>query len=136
MCFTGNAGEEVFLHTRKPLKRICAHIGRSFEAAMLHYDTHTPARPREHKSLFRPDGAPLLTQEQNLATGVYISERLGALSVTKSGVAVIFIPLSYRSPKSRARVRWPDRSQNYRKHADAGPNAASHRLKSKGSRDT
>jgi hypothetical protein len=34
---------------------------------MLHYDTRTPARLREHKGCCRPDGTPLLTQEQRLS---------------------------------------------------------------------
>jgi Sulfotransferase family len=59
--------EDLILNTRETLERICAHIGLSFDGAMLSYYTRTQARLREHKRRFRPDGTPLLTQEQRLS---------------------------------------------------------------------
>ena len=58
--------EDLILNTRETLERICAHAGLSYDERMLSYYTRAPARLREHKGRRRPDGAPLLTQEQRL----------------------------------------------------------------------
>lgn len=58
--------EDLILNTRETLERICAHVSLSYEDGMLSYYTRTPERLREHKGRSRPDGTPLLTQEQRL----------------------------------------------------------------------
>lgn len=58
--------EDLILNTRAALEHVCAHSGLSYDDAMLSYYTRTPTRLREHKGRMRPDGTPLLTQEQRL----------------------------------------------------------------------
>lgn len=58
--------EDLILHTREVLERVCAHVSLRYEDAMLSYYTRTPERLREHKGRSRPDGTPLLTQEERL----------------------------------------------------------------------
>jgi hypothetical protein len=58
--------EDLILNTQLVLEQVCAHSGLNYDNAMLNYYTRTPARLREHKARVRPDGIPLLTQEQRL----------------------------------------------------------------------
>jgi hypothetical protein len=58
--------EDLILHTRETLERICAHIGLGYDERMLSYHTRAPARLKEHKGRTRPDGTTVLTQEQRL----------------------------------------------------------------------
>ena len=41
--------EDLILHARETLERVCSHIGFTYDDAMLNYYTRTPARLREHK---------------------------------------------------------------------------------------
>ena len=58
--------EDLVLDARATLRRVCAHIELPFDEAMLSYYSRTPARLLEHKGRTRPDGTPLVTQEQRL----------------------------------------------------------------------
>lgn len=58
--------EDLILSTRATLERICAHIGLSYDEAMLRYYNRTPARLKEHKGRSHPDGTPLISQEQRI----------------------------------------------------------------------
>ena len=56
--------EELVLNTKETLERVCAHIGLTFEAAMLNYYQQATERLKEHKGRVRSDGTPWLTQQQ------------------------------------------------------------------------
>lgn len=58
--------EALILNPRETLDRVCAHVGLSFDDAMLSYYTRSPERLREHKGRSHPDGTPKLSQEQRL----------------------------------------------------------------------
>lgn len=56
--------EDLVLDPRQTLTRVCAHVGLPFDDHMMSYYRRAPARLQEHKGRSRPDGTPLLTQEQ------------------------------------------------------------------------
>ncbi len=56
--------EELVLNTRETVKRVCAHVGLTYEEAMLSYYKQAAERLKEHKGRSLPDGTPMLTQEQ------------------------------------------------------------------------
>ena len=58
--------EELVLNTRETLERVCAHVGLSFEPAMLSYYERAPERLAEHQGRERADGTPLVTREERL----------------------------------------------------------------------
>jgi hypothetical protein len=58
--------EDLILNARATIERVCSHIGFTYDEAMLHYYTRTPARLREHKGRYRPDGTARITQEERL----------------------------------------------------------------------
>ncbi len=58
--------EDLILDPRETLRRVCAHVELPFDESMLSYHKRTPSRLLEHKGRTRPDGTPLLTQEQRL----------------------------------------------------------------------
>jgi hypothetical protein len=58
--------EDLVLHTAETLKQVCRFIELDYEDSMLRYYERTPARLKEHKGRFLPNGAPLLTQEQRI----------------------------------------------------------------------
>lgn len=59
--------EDLVLHTRRTLERICAFAGLSYHDSMAAYHLRAPERLREHKGRSAPDGTPVLSQEQRLA---------------------------------------------------------------------
>ena len=59
--------EDLVLHTRETLERICAFAGLRYHEAMESYHERAGERLGEHKGRSAPDGTPLLTREQRLA---------------------------------------------------------------------
>jgi hypothetical protein len=59
--------EDLVLHTRAELERICAFVGLPYDEAMASYPARAGERLGEHKGRSAPDGTPLLTREQRLA---------------------------------------------------------------------
>ena len=56
--------EDLVLHTKETLERVCAHSALVYEGTMLNYYQRAPERLKEHKGRSLSDGRPLLTQEQ------------------------------------------------------------------------
>jgi hypothetical protein len=59
--------EDLVLHTRPTLERICAFVGLSYHEAMASHHTRAAERLKEHTGRSRPDGSVLLSVEQRLA---------------------------------------------------------------------
>jgi hypothetical protein len=58
--------EDLILSPEETLKRVCSHVDLGYDEVMLNYYTRTPARLKEHKGRYRPDGTAQITQEQRL----------------------------------------------------------------------
>lgn len=59
--------EDLVLHTRGTLERVCAFVGLPYHPALESYHERAGERLGEHKGRTGPDGAPLLSREQRIA---------------------------------------------------------------------
>lgn len=89
--------EDLILKTPETLKQICTFIDLPYDEVVLSYYTHTPARLKEHKGRYRPDGTPLLTQDQRL--------RQQKRTMEPPDPACVFAWKSAMSPEERERFQ-------------------------------
>ena len=58
--------EDLILTPQETLKRVCDYIGLSYDETILNYYTRSPARLKEHKGRYRPDGTVQIASEERL----------------------------------------------------------------------